>query len=149
MQSRPNGWSGYEFLFGETFAGSARLTDAMRSKLPKGKVREPRDILYGKQWDLLEQAVYDRAKKEAKQRLCYYNHYSPKCATFSPAQRHYMERSKALPYGAGERYQVEQDNKLAVRTCALCRMHHAVGDSFSIEHIYPSLMLEFGCYKEL
>ena len=38
-------WGEYEFLFGESFAGSAVLTDAMGRALPPGKVRDPRDRL--------------------------------------------------------------------------------------------------------
>ena len=42
-----------------------------------------------------------------------------------------------------------QDSTLMVRTCALAEMRHNVGDAFSIEHIYPTPMIEMDCYKKL
>ena len=41
------------------------------------------------------------------------------------------------------------DSKLAVRVAALCKIHHAVGDAFSIEHVFPTPMLQFQSYQEL
>ena len=44
---------------------------------------------------------------------------------------------------------VEKDSVIAARVCALARTHHEVGDVFTIEHIYPSIMLRFDCYQSL
>jgi hypothetical protein len=57
------------------------------------------------------------------------------------------------PYGdpAQEliREAVITDSKLAVRVAALCKIHHAVGDAFSIEHVFPTPMLQFQSYQKL
>ncbi len=60
-----------------------------------------------------------------------------------------MERSSGAPYGIGVRDAVIHDNVMWLRTIALCKIHHAVGDAFSIEHIFPTLALEFEETKEL
>ena len=65
------------------------------------------------------------------------------------ALRHWRERSVDAPYGHGESEKVELHNKIAVRTCNLCRIKHAVGDAFSLEHIWPTDLVRFECYKEL
>ena len=44
---------------------------------------------------------------------------------------------------------MEQDTKLAVRTCALGRIKHGLGDAFSIEHVWPTPMLQFSCIQDL
>jgi hypothetical protein len=44
---------------------------------------------------------------------------------------------------------VVTDSKLAVRVAALCKIHHAVGDAFSVEHVFPTPMLQFQSYQEL
>ena len=142
--------SKYEHLFGEMFAGSARLTAAMRKALGGAAVRAPRDKKYGDQWDLLQDRVYETMKKEVKDRKVFYEHYSPVCTTFTYAQAQYQQRSMTAPYGDGTgRPAVEQDTKLAVRTCALARIKHALGDAFSIEHVWPTPMLQFTCFQEL
>jgi hypothetical protein len=139
----------YLFLFAENQAGSAVLTAAMREKLPVGKVREPRDILYSKLWEVLDDRAYERMEKKAKERSTFFSRYCPSCSSFSRALRGLQERSKDAPYGHGEGERVEKESKLATRICALCRIHHEVGDAFSCEHIYPSYMLEFDCFKAL
>ena len=57
------------------------------------------------------------------------------------------------PYGDPDkgplREAVLTDSKLAVRTAALGKIHHCVGDGFSIEHIWPTPMLEFFSFQEL
>ena len=60
-----------------------------------------------------------------------------------------MERSHGAPYGVGERDKVMESNVIAVRTVNLCIIKHSIGDAFSIEHIYPTLLLEFECTKSL
>jgi hypothetical protein len=42
-----------------------------------------------------------------------------------------------------------ESNVIAVRTVNLCIIKHSIGDAFSIEHIYPTLLLEFECTKSL
>ena len=42
-----------------------------------------------------------------------------------------------------------ESNVIAVRTANLCIIKHSIGDAFSIEHIYPTLLLEFECTKSL
>ena len=97
--------------------------------------------------------MYERKKKEANDRTCFANHYAPRCATFTYAQAQYQQRSMDAPYGdpAKEvlRDSVVTDSKLAVRIASLCNIHHAVGDAFSIEHVFPTPMLQFLSYKEL
>jgi hypothetical protein len=60
-----------------------------------------------------------------------------------------MERSKEAPFGVGIRDAVMHDNVMFLRTLRLCNIHRAVGDAFSIEHIYPTLALEFDDTKAL
>ena len=140
----------YLYLFEENMAGSARLTEAMKRVLPPARVARPRDIKFDpKLDDLLDNKVYEAYKKSIKSREVLYRHYSPSCNSFSGAQRGFQERSKAFPYGLNERQQVEDGNKLANRVVALATMIHAVGDFFSIEHIFPTAMLEFDSMKML
>ena len=72
---------------------------------------------------------------------------------FTYAQAQYQQRSMEAPYGhpAKEvlRDSVITDSKLAVRIAALCRIHHAVGDAFAVEHVFPTPMLQFQSYQEL
>jgi hypothetical protein len=62
--------------------------------------------------------VYERKEKEAKDRVCFANHYAPRCATFTYAQAQYQQRIMDAPYGdpAKEvlRDSVITDSKLAV-----------------------------------
>ena len=85
--------------------------------------------------------------------MCFANHYAPRCATFTYAQAQYQQRSMDAPYGDPDkgplRDSVITDSKLAVRVAALCKIHHQVGDAFSIEHVYPTPMLEFQSFREL
>ena len=53
------------------------------------------------------------------------------------------------PYGVGIRESVVHDNVMWLRSVALCEIHHAVGDFFTIEHIYPSYVLELDRTKAL
>ena len=76
----------YKYLFRETCAGSARLTHAMRRALGAERVAPPEDKLYTDAHDLLVDKVYERKKKEAKERDTFANHYAPRCATFSYVQ---------------------------------------------------------------
>ena len=69
----------YKYLFRENCAGSARLTQAMRRVLPKGKVAPAEDVSYDPTFDLLNDKVYERKKKEAKERDCFASHYAPTC----------------------------------------------------------------------
>ena len=107
----------------------------------------PEDLLYSPAHDILNDRVYERKKKEAKGRVCFANHYAPRCPTFTYAQAQYQQRSMDAPYGdpAKEwiREAVVTESKLAVRVAALCKIHHAVGDAFSIEHVFPTPMLQF------
>ena len=97
--------------------------------------------------DRLDKAVYAEKKKRAKSRECFYNHYSPVCTTFIFAQAQNQERSMSAPYGDGTQTQrVEKDSVIATRVCALARTHHEVGDAFTMEHIYRSIMLRFHGY---
>ena len=140
----------YPHLFGENFAGSARLTQAMQKALGEARVRAPSDLKFGPLHDLLDKAVYERAKQEVKKRAVLYEHYSPPCRSFSAAQRQYQERRMDAPYGQGDsRPTTEADTKLAVRVCALARIKHVLGDFFSIEHPWPTPMLMFACFQEL
>ena len=42
-----------------------------------------------------------------------------------------------------------ESNVIAVWTVNLCIIKHSIGDAFSIEHIYPTLLLEFECTNSL
>jgi hypothetical protein len=56
----------------------------------------------------------------------------------------------SAPYGDGTQSErVEKDSVIAARVCALARTHHEVGDVFTIEHILPSIMMQFECYQAL
>ena len=145
----PKGTGDYEHLFRENYAGSKRLTEAMIHELPKGKVGEPLDKMFHRDHDITQKYVYEKRKKEAKQRGTLYNHYSPKCSSFSKAQRGCNERRQESPYGIGAREAVVHDNVMFLRTVALCTIHHMVGDFFSLEHIFPTLALEFEETKAL
>ena len=144
----------YQFLFRENLAGSTNLTKAVRRALGPKRVAPPEDVAFGACFDLLQDKVYDRKKKEAKQRDCFLSHYSPVCRTFSCAQAQYNQRTMERPYGDPElkgpiRDTVIQDSKLAVRCAQLCKIHHQVGDAFSLEHVFPTPMLQFESFKEL
>ena len=145
----PKGVEDYDFLFRENYAGSRRLTDAMIKELGKNRVDAPLDIKFSPDHDITQKWVYERRKKEAKARRVLYSHYSPKCSSFSKAQRSHMERSADAPYGIGARDTVVHDNVMFLRTVALCTIHHMVGDFFTLEHIFPTLALEFEQTKEL
>ena len=60
-----------------------------------------------------------------------------------------MELSRCAAYGVGERDKAMESNVIAIRTVNLCIIKHSIGDAFSIEHIYPALLLEFECTKSL
>ena len=143
----------YQYLFRENCAGSARLTVAMKEALGAKRVAPPEDLPYSPARDILNDKVYERKKKEAKDRVCFANHYAPRCATFTYAQAQYQQRSMDAPYGDPSkevlRDSVITDSKLAVQIAALCRIHHAVGDAFAIEHVFPAPMLQFQSYQEL
>ena len=113
----------YKHIFRENTAGSGRLTIAMRKALGDDLVAPPEDILYSPTHDLLKDKVYERKKKEAKDRDTFLNHYAPKCSTFTYAQAQYQQRSMEHPYGdPGKgplREAVLTDTKLAMRVCSL------------------------------
>ena len=115
----------------------------MKKALGAKRVAEPRDNKYSANHDISDKKVYEWWKKEAKARSTYYNHYSPCCKSFSAALRGLRERSKDAPYGIGAREGVMDDNDMFIRSVRLCMIHHAVGDAFSLEHIYPTLAMEF------
>ena len=127
--------SHYKYWLRETFGGTERLTSVGRRRLPKGKTEEAFDLLKGPHNDLTNKTVWQREKQRAKSRECYFNEYSPPCRTFTKALRGAMFRSKALPYGPGEPHaKVDMDSELAVKTCALAKMNHLLGDAFAVEH---------------
>jgi hypothetical protein len=127
------------------------MDEALHKGVASGKqlVAEPCDALWGKHHDITDKRVYEVWKKLAKDRTVCYTHYSPRCSSFSLVQRQFLERRMNAPYGLGERESVVHDNVMFLRTVALCQIHHAVGDFFTIEHIYPTFALEFECTKQL
>ena len=129
------------------------MTTMVAKALGANRVAPPEDILYSKEHDILQNKVYDRKKKEAKDRTAFCNHYAPRCATFTYAQAQYQQRSMEAPYGRPDKEELREavitDSKLAVRVAALCKIHHAVGDAFTIEHIFPTAMLQMASYQEL
>ena len=142
--------SHYKYWLRETFGGTERLTSVGRRRLPKGKTEEAFDLLKGSHHDLTNKTVWQREKQRAKSRECYFNEYSPPCRTFTKALRGAMFRSKALPYGPGEPHaKVDMDSELAVKTCALAKMNHLLGDAFAVEHPAESPLWEMDCFREL
>ena len=150
----------YEHLFGENMAGSARLTGAMKKELQKAhspawtskdsKARQPRDILTTPWYDLREKTVFQFHKKEIKARTVLYEHFAPPCQTFSSALAQYRKRFKGRPYGEGQYDEkLDEHTKICIYTCGLARAKHEVGDFFSIEHIWPTEMVNLSCYEEL
>ena len=127
----------------------------MKKALGAQRVAPPEDKLYGDWYDLMNDAVFNRKKKEAKDRKVFANHYAPTCRTFSAAQAQHQQRSMQSPYGDYDKVKgpirdsVVEDSKLAVRVIALCKIHHALGDAFSIEHCWPTAMLQFASMQEL
>ena len=89
----------YLYLFRENCAGSANLTAAMKAALGARRVAPPEDLLYSPTHDILNDKVYERKKKEAKDRVCFANQDAPRCATFTYAQAQYQQRSMDAPYG--------------------------------------------------
>ena len=71
----------------------------MRTMLGAKRVALPEDLTYSPSHDILNDKVYERKKKEAKDRVCFANHYAPRCATFTYAQAQYQQRSMGAPYG--------------------------------------------------
>ena len=47
------------------------------------------------------------------------------------------------------RVSVEEDSKQAVIVGRLCTLHHEVGDAFTVEHVWPSPMLQFETWQRL
>ena len=144
---RKRPWVEYDHVFREWFAGSARLTEAMRKamvaiarrqgtseKAALQKVAPPRDILYdAKFMDLRIKENVGRAKKEMKDRLVFYEHFSPPCTTSSPANTWHRVRTKLEPAGtqarAPEPYdqKVDDDTWSMLVTCKFARIKHEVG----------------------
>merc|ERR1712242_427270 len=155
-------------IFREWFAGSARLSKAMQAAMVaiakrRGtdataawqKVARPRDILYdAKYMDLRVKENVGRAKKEMKDRLVFYEHFAPPCTTSSPANTRHRARTKLEPAGtqarAPEPYdqKVDDDTWAMLVACKLARIKHEVGDAFSVEHIWPTPMVEFNWWRE-
>ena len=69
MQSEVASPRRFQYLFRESCAGSARLTEAMRRALGERRVAPPEDIKISKLHDMLNDKVYERKKKEAKDRV--------------------------------------------------------------------------------
>ena len=138
----------YEFLFKECNAGSANLTRMVSQALGKNRVAPPEDVLCGKQFDMLDKKVFERMKKEDKERTVFFVHFAPPCRTFSQAQAQHQYRSKNAPYG-GERREGEpvpdkvlDDSTIAVRCLRRCKLRHEIGDAFGLEHTFPPLILQ-------
>ena len=134
----------YKYFFRETFCGSENLTRACIERLGKKKVEEGLDILKGEHHDMLDKRVYDREKVRIKDRECYLEHFSPNCRTCSKASRN-PRRWKDEPYGRVQDEDLMNDSKLMVRARKLAQMRHCLGEAFSIEHIYPTPMIEMDC----
>ena len=78
----------------ETFGGQESLSKTGRKKLPPNKVEQAFDILKGPRNDLMNKTVWNREKVRAKNRECFYNHYSPPCRTMTGALRGTRFRTK-------------------------------------------------------
>ena len=119
------------------------------------KVAPPRDILYDKKYmDLRIKENVGRAKKEMKDRKVFYEHFSPPCTTSSPANTRHRVRTKLEPAGTQARppepydQKVDDDTWSMLVAVKLARIKHEVGDAFSVEHIYPTPMLELHWWRE-
>ena len=92
--------------------------------------------------ELIDKKIYERWKKSAKDREVYYTQYSP-CVDLA---------EEVL--GAGQTFQTLSDDlawqrSIILRTAALCEIHHAVGDAFSLTHLWQIPLQEFTCAREL
>ena len=73
----------------------------------------------------------------------------------SQANRIYRVRSKLEPAGKQEcppepyDQKVDDDTWPRVIACTLARTKHEVGDAFSVEHIWPTPMVDLQCGREL
>ena len=150
-------------------AGSCALTDAMiedlkavklpREAWPPGKdrVRRARDFAWdGPSQDFAERKVFLDHKKEIKARQVLYEHWAPPCETFTQALAQYKMRFAGRPYGEGwtpeenpRAEKLDRHTQIAINVCGEARTKHEVGDFFSIEHIWPTEMVNLSCYEEL
>merc|ERR1712026_148311 len=128
----------------------------MEKEFGRKRIAPPEDIRYGPQFDLLDNKVYARKKKEAKGRECFINLYAPNCGSLTYAQAQHNQRSMIAPYGDQNlakdgviRERLPDDSKLAVRVCSLCKIHHSAGDAFAVKSVWPSIVLQFVSFKEL
>ena len=88
----------YRYLFRENCAGTGVLSAAVARAIGASKVAPPEDIKIDPEtMDLLSDKVFERKKKEAKDRVCFLNHYAPNCRTFSMAQAQYQQRTMEEP----------------------------------------------------
>ena len=76
------------------------------------------------------------------------DHWSPPCTTNTSASRK-PRRWKDEPYGRTQDADLMQDSVVQVRVAKLAMAKHLVGDFFTIEHIFPTQMIEMDSYQEL
>jgi hypothetical protein len=120
---------------------------AMKAVLGAKRVAPPEDLSYSPAHDILDDKVYERKMKEAKDRVCFANHYVPRCATFTYAQAHYQQRSMDAPYG--------DPSKEVLREIVACHGFEVDGPGGSIvqntpcsggrllDRAFPTPMLQF------
>jgi hypothetical protein len=135
----PRGFEVYPHLFCDSGTDEkySLLGAQMAKQLGAQKVAPNR-----KRSELIDKKVYERWKKSAKDREVYYTQYSP-CADLA---------EEVL--GAGQTSQTLSDDltwqrSIILRTVALCEIHHAVGDAFSLTHLWQIPLQEFTCVREL
>ena len=125
----------------------------MRRELGHRMVGPPCDVVLGPEHDLTDKMAFQFRKKRGKSRDVWLTHYSPPCTTFTYAQRHFQQRSMTEPEGIALkrpfRSGTDEQTTLAERALRLCALHHDVGDAFSLEHPYPSPLIELQAAKDL
>ena len=133
---KPNGLEDYEHWFAENHGGTVVLTHAMKGVVPEGRVREARNLQKSGLWDVMDNRGFERLKKEAKGRTCAVTHYSPVAV--------WLGVVASPPVRGKDGRELDRDvevKKLLTRYCALCRIHHEVGDGFSLLQPYPTPLL--------
>ena len=93
--------------------------------------------------DVVEDRVYERKKKEAKNRDCFLSFYAPICRSYS------YTGATGVADAEGQRESRAEQGKRCTRVAALCRIHHSVGDCFAVVHAAPAPMLQFDGFQEL
>ena len=114
------------------------------------------DALLGDENDLRSKAMFNRRKKEAKDRLVYYSHYAPpvKMGEFvhdplmDQGPRKSSDDPRLLDSKVGPLLPAEV-HMIVGRTLSLCRIHHAVGDAFSVVFPYPWPVMDMEQMQEL